>query len=41
MLKALGDPLDRPVVTERQLRSILRDVAKGQELLVRKMLAKA
>ncbi len=39
-IRALGDPLKGPVVTERQLRSLVRRRARDQEQLVRKRLEK-
>jgi hypothetical protein len=37
-IEALGDPLERPVVTERQLRPIVQCKARNQGRLVRKIL---
>jgi len=37
-IEALGDPLERPVVTERQLRTVLHSKTRDQARLVGKML---
>jgi hypothetical protein len=40
-IEALGDPLEKRTVTERQLRPIVKHEAKDQERLVRKILQRA
>jgi hypothetical protein len=39
-IEALGDPLESPVVTERQLRPIVQSKVKGRDRLVSEMLLK-